>query len=62
MPKQPKECRRVVQVTCSDKVSASFPKDDKNLCRDTATINVVGQCLKVGDTPVVTVDKIVLAR
>ena len=62
MPKQPKECRRVVQVTCGAKVSTSFLKDHKNLRRDTATISVVGQRVKVGDTLVVTVAKIVLAQ
>ena len=66
--KETKECQNVVQVKNGDKTTTYYLKGDesqkfhKNLCGDTAKINVEGKCVKDGDKLVVTVAKIELAK
>lgn len=66
--KETKECQNVVQVKDGDKVTTYYLKGDvskafhKNLCSDTAKVNVEGKCVKDGDKLVVTVAKIDLAK
>jgi hypothetical protein len=66
--KEAKECQNVVQVKNGDKTTTYYLKGDvsqkfhKNLCGDTAKINVEGNCVKDGEKLVVTVAKIELAK
>jgi hypothetical protein len=66
--KETKECQNVVQVKNGDKTTTYYLKGDvsqkfhKNLCGDTAKINVEGKCVKEGEKLVVTVAKIELAK
>ncbi len=66
--KESKQCQNVVQVKEGDKMTTYYLTGDvsqkfhKNLCGDTAKVNVEGKCVKEGEKLVVTVSKIDLAK